>query len=351
MFKNKKLNVAIVLTIAISMIFGAFAMSYGNEYKDKLKAAKEAGKKAAAATKNYKDAAAKLDQIVKDIETTKANIKKSKKDIEKKEKKIDEQEGDLNERLTAMYKTGTVGYVDVILSSEDITDLISNLGMVQKILESDQNLLRKLEKQLKKLEKMKKKLEQQEIDLEAKEEETKELKKKFQKEADEWKAKEEALNAEADALAAQAAGSSGAAADTIRAHGGSTPGYYWPTSTHYISDDYGWRICPFHGKEFHNGLDIAGRSGDPIYSTNAGVVYLASWNGGYGNCIIINMEHYTALYGHLKSISVKSGQYVKAGQLIGYMGSTGNSTGPHLHFTMYLAGTETSINPHSVIGY
>jgi murein DD-endopeptidase MepM/ murein hydrolase activator NlpD len=94
------------------------------------------------------------------------------------------------------------------------------------------------------------------------------------------------------------------------------------------SSSYGWRW----GRP-HSGIDIALNVGDPIHAAFDGVVRLAKYNGGYGNCIVI--RHYNnleTLYGHLSKINVKVGQEVKAGDVIGLGGNTGRSTGPHLHF-------------------
>lgn len=131
-----------------------------------------------------------------------------------------------------------------------------------------------------------------------------------------------------------------------------TPGkYQWPTRANYvITSNYGWRRCPFHGREFHNGLDIcltSGTNGSPVYAVADGVVTRASWYGGYGNCIIYAIGGgYSILCGHLKGYNCKKNQVVKKGQVIGYIGSTGNSTGPHLHFTVFKDGS--AVNPFSL---
>ena len=194
-------------------------------------------------------------------------------------------------------------------------------------------------------------LEQKEIDLEAAEAETEELKKKYQAEADKYKAMEDQLEAEGYELAAEAAAKQAAAEAMIVESGGTveyTPGEYaWPTSPNwYITSKYGWRICPFHGREFHNGVDIvleSGTNGSPVYAIADGVVTRASRYGGYGNCIqIAHGGGYSSLYGHLSGYNCSSDQFVKKGQLIGYIGSTGNSTGPHLHFTVFKDGSITN---------
>ncbi|TNE55348.1 MAG: M23 family metallopeptidase [Bacteroidetes bacterium] len=98
---------------------------------------------------------------------------------------------------------------------------------------------------------------------------------------------------------------------------------------------YGYRSNPFSGggSEFHSGVDIKGTTGDPIKATANGTVIQAGWSDGYGNCVRIKHSHgYQTLYGHLSRISVRQGQKVKANQVIGALGSTGRSTGPHLHY-------------------
>ena len=99
--------------------------------------------------------------------------------MEKKQEEVKVQEGSLNDRLTAMYKTGTVGYIEVILSSEGITDLIQNLGMVQQILKSDQALLKQLESDYKEIEELKKQQEDAKVVLEQKQAEIEKIKAEY----------------------------------------------------------------------------------------------------------------------------------------------------------------------------
>lgn len=114
-----------------------------------------------------------------------------------------------------------------------------------------------------------------------------------------------------------------------------------------ISSGYGWRIHPITGqRRFHDGLDIAANHGNPVYAYTDGRVVEAGWNGGYGNCVLI--DHGNGLktrYAHLSRIDVRVGQKVKVGQRIGAVGSTGNSTGPHLHFEVIKNGkTQNPLN-------
>ena len=106
--------------------------------------------------------------------------------------------------------------------------------------------------------------------------------------------------------------------------------FVWPT-TGYIST--------YFSAGGHRGIDIAGPPGTPVYAADAGVVILAGWDGGYGNCIIIDHGNgFQTLYAHLAAFYPQTGSNVRRGQAIGKMGSTGNSTGPHLHFEVLYGG-------------
>ncbi len=115
--------------------------------------------------------------------------------------------------------------------------------------------------------------------------------------------------------------------------------FSWPVSG-TITSPYGWRRNPFGGgPEFHQGLDIAAPTGTTVTAAASGTVIMAQWYGGYGNYILIdNGNGYSTGYGHLSAIYVTSGQQIRRGQAIGAVGSTGASTGPHLHFEVRMNG-------------
>jgi murein DD-endopeptidase MepM/ murein hydrolase activator NlpD len=118
------------------------------------------------------------------------------------------------------------------------------------------------------------------------------------------------------------------------------PGSFsWPVNG-TITSPFGWRSNPFGGgPEFHQGLDIAAPMGTTVTAAAGGTVIMAQWYGGYGNYILIdNGGGFSTGYGHLSAIYVSSGQAVQRGQAIGAVGSTGQSTGPHLHFEIRIAG-------------
>lgn len=122
----------------------------------------------------------------------------------------------------------------------------------------------------------------------------------------------------------------------------------WPTSGD-VTSPFGWRNSPWGaGRDFHPGIDIANNMGTPIFATADGKVVQSGWSGGYGNLVQIDHGNgISTLYGHNSQIIVSVGQLVKKGEIISYMGSTGNSTGPHVHYEIRVNGS--AVNPESFL--
>lgn len=118
----------------------------------------------------------------------------------------------------------------------------------------------------------------------------------------------------------------------------------WPTGG-WVTSGFGWRVSPFTGKrEFHKGLDISGPNGTPIYAPSRGVVAFIERDPAYG--LVVNLTHGSGLvtsYSHLSRVGVKVGQVVQRGELVAYIGDTGRSTGPHLHYEVRISGIP--VNP------
>jgi murein DD-endopeptidase MepM/ murein hydrolase activator NlpD len=124
----------------------------------------------------------------------------------------------------------------------------------------------------------------------------------------------------------------------------SSGGFLIPVASYSrITDAYGWRIHPvFHDRRFHTGIDFACGAGTEIYASKSGTVTTAAYDDGY----YVTVNHgdgYSTLYGHKTNYIVSAGDYVKQGQVIGYVGTTGWSTGPHMHFGVYYNGD--TVNP------
>lgn len=122
----------------------------------------------------------------------------------------------------------------------------------------------------------------------------------------------------------------------------------WPVEGR-ITSSFGMREHPKTGaKDFHSGIDIATDPGSPVRTTADGIISFAGWSGGNGNLVVIEHGYgFSSFYAHNKQVSVKVGQKVKRGDIISYIGSTGNSTGPHLHYEVWHNGK--SINPLTYI--
>lgn len=119
--------------------------------------------------------------------------------------------------------------------------------------------------------------------------------------------------------------------------------YYWPLAGGHFTSFFGGRISPFgHARDFHTGVDLAEAIGTPIYAAADGRVVSCGYSGGYGLSVkISHMYGFQTLYGHMSSLNISCGSYVRKGQVIGRVGATGRATGPHLHY-------EVRINDHPV---
>jgi hypothetical protein len=118
-----------------------------------------------------------------------------------------------------------------------------------------------------------------------------------------------------------------------------------------ITSPFGWRVDPMNGSQrFHGGIDIAAATGIPVYAPQPGYVVYSGYYGGFGNVVVLDHGHtlYT-LYGHNSQLLVQAGQYVSAGQPISLVGSTGRSTGPHLHFEVHY--NQQYLNPMGYLAY
>ena len=281
-------------------------------------------------------------------------------------------------RVRAMEENGTLNYLALILKSNDLGEMLTAMDDVGEIMLRDKELEDNFIRARENTEELKAEYEAYRKEVNGKQDALRQDQEKLQAEIDEAdelllglhedymnrqaeiaeiQAQEDATNmaisilvakleAERAAAAAAAAAAAGGGGD-----GGSTGGgaaayangtFIFPVATYsYISSRFGERIHPITGElKNHNGMDIAANSGTAVYAADGGRVVLAEWYGGYGNCIMI--EHgngYKTLYGHLSYIGVKNGQYVNQGDTIGQVGSTGNSTGPHLHFEVYSNGS------------
>ena len=251
-------------------------------------------------------------------------------------------------RLVAMYEAGDTAYLDVLLNSKDITDFISRYYVIEEITQYDTYLLNQVKKEKENIETTKQKLEKEQAEIKivkAKSEQTSivlnNMKTLQQSYVKKLSAGEKILQEQITAYKREEAEIEAKIQSIINGIDGEiqyTGGeMLWPVaiSGTVITSEFGIREHPIQGVvKQHTGLDIGGAPlGTPVIAAADGVVSYAGWLGGYGNCVMINHgDGVVTLYGHGNKVLTSVGTNVKAGDVIMEVGSTGNSTGPHLHF-------------------
>lgn len=327
-----------------------------------------------------------MDMSRQTIENLNAQIQQYSLLIADKQSELEASEAEeaaLNEqykaRLRTMEETGKISYWSILFGARSFSDLLDKIDMIQEIAKSDQLMMEKLkamsekiageradlETQMDDLNAAKDELAAQQAELETQRAESDELLIQMAKEYESMSAEYADYEAMEDELSAQIAKSETdyfnalsreeaariAAAATQKPSNGSSAapsssGFVFPLAyATKITDAYGYRIHPLSGtKKWHNGVDFAAGEGTAIYATKAGTVTTASYAEAWGNYVVINHgDGYSSLYAHMTNYIVSVGDTVSAGQTIGYVGSTGWSTGPHLHFTIYYNGSD--VNP------
>lgn len=283
-------------------------------------------------------------------------VEKAQKEVLKKREKLDKGNKDLNARLRNIYKGGSLGFVDVIFSSENVSDLFSNFEMVKYIFKNDKQVVTKLKSDYKEVQTLQKDLKSKEKKLAAKQKElnsdksdltaqSKKLAKansNLEGQIDKWEEDSAALSNDINNIVNSGGGYQGSST-------GSSGGYLWPVPGHTrVTSTFGYRICPYHGPELHSGIDIPAPHGRSVIASKGGKVIIAGWYYSYGKAVVIDHGNgVTTLYGHNSSLNVSVGQVVRKGQTIARIGSTGNSTGPHCHFEVRVNGTPR--NPMSYL--
>lgn len=283
-----------------------------------------------------------------DIVTTEQSIADKTVELEAAELKILDKNELLNDRLRVMYKTGTIGYVEVLFGAEDFTDLLSRIDMIQMIVVHDQNLIQFLKEQRDIIEAKKLELEEVKQSLVtlvdskvAKQDELTVAYKNLVSYKTKLTLDEAAMNELEDEFLKQADQMTEIIKNLKTAAQYVGGEMMWPVPGYYaISSYFGNRLHPISKQyKMHTGIDISSSRGTGLVAAQKGTVVFANWFASYGKAIIIDHGGgYVTLYAHLDSINVSVGQAVDKGEKIGKTGNTGYSTGPHLHFEVRLNG-------------
>lgn len=293
----------------------------------------------------------KLQETEDEISKLEKEIKQAKEKLKYIQKDYNAQKEALENRLVALYEMGQTTYLDVLLNSKNITDFISRYYLIGEIAEYDNDLLETIEREKNKIEEISKQLSEKNETLKTAKnmqektlialENAKTIKNSYaaelteeelntQKQIEEYNSKLDNIDAQM-AILAMVDGNS----EYI---GGE---FLWPIPGYtIITSPFGMRFHPIlHYYRSHNGIDIGAKTGAPVIAANSGTVITASYVGSYGNVVMI--DHGGGIvsnYGHGSKILVKVGQVVEKGEVIMEAGSTGLSTGPHLHFEIKVNG-------------
>ena len=347
MFKIKKIKQrAVALLFCLMMCFVLTAPAFATELTDEQKAnldaqveklkAREA--EIAETENTLAEVNAQIDEIDATIAALDERMAATQEELDALKAQYQQQLDDLEERLRVMYMYGDDGYVEMLFSSQDFADLLTRIDMIRNVMKSDRdaiNAVRKTEKEI-------------EANIEDLE--------KDKANANELKAQQELLKTNYESLlAAQELeyANEKALSDQLAKELGyvGIDAYInqieWPFDK---SLDYAFRISSWFGGRSspggigstdHQGWDIIPGDGIEILACASGQVVLAEYYGGYGNCVVIEHGQNNAgqtlhtLYGHMSTIYVSNGETVVQGQAIGVIGSTGNSTGTHLHLEIW----------------
>ena len=296
---------------------------------------------------------AQLNTTQKIIDTLTEDIEEKQVELDETVKELDDKQELFETRIRVMYENGDTTYMEVLLSSENFSD------MLKKVVEEYKALKLSIEQQKASLESDRK--EQQDYaddlkvayqEIEAQKKEYKALKAKVDSNIELKKAEAERMLREQEQINDEIAELSRKEAAAASSSGGGGGGKVysgsmtWPCpSYNRISSPYGYRTHPISGtRKLHKGLDISASSGNPVIAAASGTVVKSYFSSSYGNYVVISHGGgVMTAYAHMTRRLVSAGQRVAAGQQVGTVGSTGNSTGPHLHFEVYVGGS--TVNP------
>ena len=301
----------------------------------------------------------RIDQYQAKLDEVNEKYKKLQNQVEEHQKKLDTVQESYNrknealkQRLVAFYKSGSINFLDVLMDSNNIIDFVSRYYLIKKMTEYDAKSMEEIEKQKQEIEKVTNELKESKANMKLTKADAEQqtvvltnTKTILENQISSLTESEQSLKSQIDIYKKQQEELENLIQYAIRSStyelrysGGIM---VWPTlTTSYITSQYGSRLHPIQGIiKNHAGIDIGGSTGNPVYAAADGVIIYSQYNtGGYGNLVMI--DHGTnsegvkivTLYGHGNKLLRNVGESVKQGELIMEMGSTGNSTGPHVHF-------------------
>lgn len=375
-----KKTVSLIMSgvLMTSFVFGATASELENKLKQNANAIEQktnqinqVKKQQNSLLDDIEDLDLEINATEKELETIQGQINElnskinaKQKEIDDAQKKMDEENLLLQQRVRAMYESGDTGYIKMLLNSENVVDLVKRYELANQMIEADQALVEDLTKLSNEIQAEKAALEEDKAVIEMAKKHENENRNKLTASRSSKDSKLRLLQQDAQELQKQLdreLAESKAIEEELKALSGTSTVVYdnsafiWPlpATSKKITCKYGYRTHPVTGvkNSFHTGIDIGNApTGTNIYASKSGKVIKAGWNTAYGNMIIIDHGNgITTLYGHASKLLVSVGDTVKQGDIIAKVGSTGYSTGPHLHFEFRENGQ--SVDPKKYINY
>lgn len=362
--KEKLCGVIVILILLISnIIYPVYAITQSdlNQQQKEINEKKEEQKQIKQELSEELREISKLDvsiaekeeeiaQLSEQIEKLENSIAKKEKELVKKQKEHDENQELLEERLVVMYETGETSFLDMLFSSNNIVEFISNYYMLQQITQCDRELLDSIEKEEQQIEETKQALEddKQELDATKNEKVTKNNLLKADKTSREQKAsqlseEDKQLQQDIEEYQEQYDRMYRELQESLRNKSTNSEqiaglkfdgSFIWPCDNTIVTS-----CMKIRWGRWHKGIDIGARY-ENVYAAASGYAYTLENPSGYGHYIIIfHGNGYATLYGHLNAYKISYGQYVSQGQVIAQSGNTGSSQGAHLHFEVRKASS------------
>jgi len=295
--------------------------------------------------------------IEHEVEITADRVRQAREALTEAEAELEYRTDLFQDRAVSIYKYGYVGYLEVLLASNSFADFLNRFYLLQRIISSDSQVFEdvkktrqevadhksNLEEQLARQEELKQQTRVKLASLQSKTRERENLLQKIQNQQTQYEqALDEMEQLSEDLVSIIADLQARQKYAFVKSR--SEIQFYWPTDGGWISSYFGRRFHPILKKwRGHTGLDIAVPWGSPIKAAEQGIVIYSGWLGGYGKTVIIDHGHgLSTLYAHNSSLLVAVDDIVKRGQVVSKCGSTGLSTGPHLHFEIRDGGTPTN---------
>ena len=371
MLRTRKYLAAGLALLFMVGIVGPVLASDLSEQKEQVEQQMQAqqGRKAAAQQKvdsvadQLKKVESELSSAQNDYKTIQTKLETTEKQIETNavilataEKKLAARGLILNKRIRDIYQNGQLSYLDVLLGANDFSDLTTRLDILKRVINKDLQLIMQVRAERELVLQTKAALDNDRASILTLKKEAEENKKLIENKK---KEKEKVLDAavverDREEQAYQELLASSQQIEQMlrrnqtlnrdRGPVGGSGSMMWPTDARDITSEFGWRIHPISGRQrYHSGLDIGVDYGDPVRAADGGQVVTSGWIQGYGYTIILDHGNdISTLYGHNSELVVSEGQYVRKGQIVARGGSSGDSTGPHVHFEVRQGGSPVS---------